>query len=178
MLTENTDVDAKNELKHVMQWATDNRMIVNLSKSKEVVFHRPKPSKAIMPTSLSTIERVVMCKLLGVTIDCNLSFSEHVNFVLRQCSQRMYVLRSLQRRGLRAASLEVVFNAVILSRLIYAVSAWGGFISRHDKSRVDKLLGRAKKYNYCAKMSTFDELLAKADAVLFRKAQSSTHCLS
>src|ERR1700757_1481639 len=124
------------------------------------------------------IERIAVSKLLDVFIDSHLRFSEHIDFILQQCSQRMYVLRSLQRKGLPDASLEVVFNAIILSRIMYALSAWGGFVSAQDPSRLDKLLRRAKAYKYCSKLSTFDNLLERADCVLFRKAQHSGHCLN
>ena len=89
----------------------------------------------------------------------------------------MYLLRMLQRKGLPVASIQMVFSAIILCRVIYALSAWGGFISAHDKSRVDKLLKRAEMYNYSSKLLTFDSLLEKADLVLFRKAQNTEHCL-
>ena len=175
---ESTDSDIAVELNHVKEWALANRMVINLSKTKELVFQRPRPSQVILPPCLIGIERITIAKLLGVHIDSHFSFSEHISFILRQCSQRMYVLRMLQRRGLPSPSLEVVFNAIILSRIIYALSAWGGFITAHNRSRVDKVLSKAKRYRYCSKLSTFDELLERADSILFRKAQCNSHCLN
>lgn len=90
----------------------------------------------------------------------------------------MIILHTLQRRGLNAAALEAIFNAIVLSRVLYAVSAWGEFINAVDYSRVDKLLTRANSYKYCGSLYCFDTLLESADSVLFRKAQSSGHCLN
>ena len=172
------DVEISAEFESVKCWANENKMIINLLKTKELVFHRPKSSKTILPPCLTSIERISVAKLLGVFIDSQFRFSEHINFILRQCSQRMFTLRTLQRRGLNTAALEAVFNYIVLSRVLYAVSAWGGFVNAVDRSRVDKLLARAKSYKYCGSLHCFDTLLERADSVLFRKAQSSGHCLN
>ena len=142
-----------------------------------LVFRRPRPTAGLLPPCLEGIERIVVAKLLGVFVDSQFRFAEHIDFIMRQCSQRMYVLRSLQRKGLPAGSLEAVFNAIILSRIMYALSAWGGFVSAHDRSRVNKLLCRANRYKYCKKLSTFEELLEKVDRRLFQRLQNSDHCL-
>jgi hypothetical protein len=172
-----TDTDIAIEFDSVKQWAVNNLMTINFSKTKELVFRRPRPSAALSPPCIEGIERIVIAKLLGVFIDSQFHFTEHIDFILRQCSQRMYIIRSLQRRGLPESSLEAVFNAIVLSRIIYALSAWGGFVSAHDRSRVNKLLFRAKSYKYCKKLSSFDALLEKADRGLFRKSQNTDHCL-
>ena len=72
---------------------------------------------------------------------------------------------------------KAVFNAIILYRIMYALSAWGGFVSAHDRSRVNKLLCRANRYKYCKNLSTFEELLEKVDRRLFQRLQNSDHCL-
>ena len=147
--------DISDEFNNVKQWASDNKMTVNFMKTKELVFRRPRPSAGFLPPCLEGIERIVVAKLLGVFVDSQFRFAEHIDFIMRQCSQRMYVLRSLQRKGLPAGSLEAVFNAIILSRIMYALSAWGGFVSAHDRSRVNKLLCRANRYKYCKKTINF-----------------------
>lgn len=88
-----------------------------------MVFHRPKPSAPIQPPPLDNIERVVVAKLLGVYISANFCFTVHVDFIMSQCSQRMFLLRALHNRGMPEKLLEAVFTALVLSRVIYAVSA-------------------------------------------------------
>ena len=177
LVPESSDIDITEEFEAVKQWANDNRMIINLAKTKEIVFHRPKPSRFIPPPCLNNVERVFCAKLLGVYIDSTFRFSEHVDFILRQCTQRMYALRTLRNRGLNLASLEVIFNALVLSRIIYAISSWGAYITAHDCSRFDKLMSRAVKFKYCSKVNKFEALLERADSILFRKANNSEHCL-
>jgi hypothetical protein len=177
LVPENSDIGINDEFNSIKVWAFENKMTINLLKTKEIVFHRPRPARPILPPCLTGIERVVVAKLLGVYLQVNFSFSEHVDFILRQCWQRMYLLRLLRNRGLPAAALEVVFFAFIVSRMIYAMSSWGGFVKAAEEQRLNKILLNSKKYGFCKNVSSFGSLLERADFVLFRKAQNPTHCL-
>ena len=49
-------------------------MVLNLSETKEMVFHRPHPSKFCLPPSSEGIKRVQTAKLLGVVFHDSFSF--------------------------------------------------------------------------------------------------------
>jgi len=153
-------------------------MVLNLNKTKEIVFHRPRPSKPILPPCFTNIERVTTAKLLGIYLTDTCSFSEHVNFIIRQCMQRMFLLRTLRNKGLPPASLQVVFSALIVSRILYAISSWGGFLNTTEKQKIDKVLLKSHNYGYCSKPLKFESLLENADGIVFQKAQNSEHCLN
>ena len=84
-----------------------------------------------MPPPLDDTEQLDCCKLLGVIFQSNFKMDSHIQFVLSECAQKMYVglLKLLRHRGLPDAQLSVIANAVIVLRLLYALSAWGGFLS-------------------------------------------------
>jgi len=56
-------------------------------------------------------------------------FDLHVSYMLKMCSQRSYVMRKLRDQGVTTDQLNMVFNAIILSRMVYGVCAWSGFHS-------------------------------------------------
>jgi hypothetical protein len=178
LVPESTDVDISVEFNAIKTWAANNKLIINFEKTKELVFHRPKPAKPLLPPILSGIERVTIFKLLGVYLKENLSFSAHVDFIISQCQQRMFLLRAMRNRGLPPGPLIAVFKALIVSRILYAVSSWGGFLNANEKQRLNTVFLKCTKYRYCDKMSTFEDLLDHADRVLFCKAQNTNHCLS
>ena len=66
--------------------------------------------------------------------------------------------------------------ALILSRITYAIPAWGGQLTRQPQERLDALLKRARKFGICDENYTTEELLDKADASLFRLVQRPEHC--
>jgi len=90
-------------------------MIMNVLKTKEIVFCRPS-ARSFLPSCLTGIERVVSAKLLGVTFCSNLKFDKHVKKILTICSQRCYLLKCLKAQGLPAKQLNVVF--LLLSCLV------------------------------------------------------------
>ena len=125
-------------------------MIIHILKTKEIVFRRPKPKLVIYPPPLEQIERVLSnAELLGITLNENLRFNIHVNRMLKICSQRFYLLKRLRDQGLSRQHLNMVFHALVMSRILYALPVWSGYLSA-------ELLKRAYKYAfsyiaYCGK---------------------------
>ena len=58
-------MDMSEEFSHIMKWFPDNKLIVNLAKTKEIVFHRPDLKNYISPKELEGVERVEVAKLFG-----------------------------------------------------------------------------------------------------------------
>ena len=81
-----SDVSLLSEFEHVKQWAANNKMIINISKTKEIVIQRPSLKHFLAPSALCGIEQVPSAKLLGVIFKNNLSFDKHVTVVLKCCS--------------------------------------------------------------------------------------------
>jgi len=79
-------------------WALANKMVINMSKTKELVFYRPHPSRSHMPLAVDNIEQVKIARLLGVIFSCNLNFDEHVTFLLSICLQRLYLIKLLRSK--------------------------------------------------------------------------------
>ena len=67
-------------------------------------------------------------KVLGVFIQDNLSFGEHVDHLVAQGAQTLYALRILKHHGLNGPNLWTVANSTLLTRLTYASPAWWGLI--------------------------------------------------
>ena len=110
VVPENSDVFLPEEFDHINVWATVNKMILNLIKTKETVFHRPGPKGFHMFPSVEGIELVEQVKLLGVILQNNLSVNSHVNYVLTLCSQRIFLLKRLRDQGLNYHQPDTVFR--------------------------------------------------------------------
>lgn len=178
LVPEHSPVDITVELKNVQEWAIKNKMIINLQKTKELVFHRPNPRSLVYPPPVAAIEQVKVAKLLGVFIQSNFCCVEHVNYILAICSQRVYLLRLLAARGLSSFQLHLVCLAIVISRLMYALPAWGGFLSAELRNRINCFLRRLNRYGFTDSLYTIEQLLANADLKLFRKiTDNSSHCL-
>ena len=155
-----------------------NKLQLNLLKTKEIVFRCPTVHLDIMPVKLCDIERLDCVKLLGVFIDSKLLFSEHVERLLGVCNQRLYLLSQLRKQGLSDECVAVVYNAIVLSKVLYALSEWGGYISQAFKDRIDASFRKACRWKLTRKHQyTLMDVLSEVDSKLFDKCKSEGHCL-
>ena len=68
-------------------------------------------------------------------------------------------------------------HSLIVSRIVYALPAWGGFVSVELCCKIDAMFKRLKRYGYTTDYLTFSDLLVKADSGLFCSMRRSYHCL-
>jgi len=117
LVPSDSDVGLAEEFSHVKQWAAENRMVINILKTKERVFRRPNPRLYINPVPISEVQQVTSAKSLGITLCDTLRFDAHIGNVLKMCSQRIYLLKLFRDQGLPRHHLNIVFDALVLSRL-------------------------------------------------------------
>ena len=53
------------EFDNLQVWAQTNKLVINMLKTKEIVFHRLNPRGSVMPPPLTNIDRIKFAKLLG-----------------------------------------------------------------------------------------------------------------
>jgi gmma-aminobutyric acid receptor subunit gamma/cGMP-dependent protein kinase 2 len=177
IIPQNSDVPADEEVQHVRDWAHNNKLTLNLTKTKELVFYKPGPYRSIPPTPIPGIEQVTSIKSLGITLTQRLSMDEHVNNILSIISQRFYLLNQLRRQGLPKSALKVIFHSLIISRILYALPAYSGFLSAANISRLDASLRKARRWGLTDTTLTIQELIDNTDDDLFNKVHITNHPL-
>jgi hypothetical protein len=65
-------VQIQEELEAILDWAAANKMTVNMTKTKEIVFRRPNPKIDLHLSTFLHIEQVSEAKLFGVIFTSNL----------------------------------------------------------------------------------------------------------
>jgi len=72
----------------------------------------------------------------------------------------------------------MVYRAVVVARLTYAASAWLGFASNSDRSRLEAVLRRGKWCGgLCSTTSTIADLVDRADDELLETTLHVLHTL-
>ena len=123
-----------------------------------------------LPAELTDIKRVDSINILGVTVTNTLTVNEHVDRVLSNCAQSVFALKTLRAHGLNRECLQNVFNAVILAKLTYAVSAWIGFTRAAERERIEAFIRRCKRSELCStETKTFAQICEVYDNQLFSK---------
>jgi len=84
---------------------------------------------------------------------------------------------NLRDQGLTTNQLNIVFDAIILSRIMYGVCAWSGFLSVELIGRIDAFLRRMFRYGFCQRLLTFRVLSGNCDSTLFKVLLNSHSCI-
>jgi len=79
---------------------------------------------------------------------------DHVDYVLKICSQRVYLLKQLRDQGPPLQKLHTVFQAIVLSRLMYALPAWGPLLNVELVHKIYGFLKRSFRYGFTNKLIT------------------------
>jgi len=159
------------ELAHHSAWAEKCNLKLNPNKTAEIVFTR-KGHK--LPPPNPGIIRSDSIKILGVTVDNRLSFTEHVNTVVTKCNQSLYALRLMRQHGMQQNALQAVFKATSVSKLLYAAPSWWGYITKATLECLEGFIRRARKFGYYSPSDHDVKTLCKsADDCLFKRVLSN-----
>ena len=158
----------KDEVDNIEVWAKANNLVLNKSKTKEIIFRTGRVTQ--LPTTTEGIDRVDSTTKLGVVMMSSLSMKDHVNKLMTGCASMLYPMNILRAQGLQQDCLQEVFRAKVLSRIMYASSAWWGLAKRDEINRINSFIKRAKKLGYYPQNGEcFEELCREADARLFAR---------
>jgi hypothetical protein len=177
LVPENTDVNIGVEFDAIKTWTVINKMRLNMAKTKEIILHRPSTKFELSFDPVDAIEVVREAKLLGVFISDTFSMERHINYILKCCAQRVYLMKLLRSQGLPFCHLNTVAHALIISRLLYAAPFFRSFMSAAHIDRVNAFLKKIYRYGIVDKKFDFKTLLEDADNALFAKVGCPSHCL-
>ena len=98
-------------------------------------------------------------KLLGVTIDSELNFSEHINKICKKASQKIGILMKLKNLIPTNAKL-VLFKTAILPHLTYCHLVWH-FYRASDSRKIERLQERGLRAVF-RNNASYSEFLKRA----------------
>ena len=98
LIVKDDDTYYRDEIDNLVKYCKRNHMILNCSKTKEMLvdYRKVKPTIAKVMIDNYAVERVDFYKYLGVMFDCKLSWSNHVDYIVKKLSPRLYCLRKLK----------------------------------------------------------------------------------
>ncbi len=137
------------ELEKISDWLNINRLSLNVKKTKYMIFHTPqrKVNSLHITISNTTIDRVTQFDFLGLTINENLTWNDHINKLSNKISRSLGILNKL-KHILPIKAKTLIYSSLILSHLNFGILAWG-----HTCERITKLQKKcvrtitASKYN-------------------------------
>ena len=115
------------ELNNVNNWLCVNKLSLNIDKSNFVIFH-PSQKKVQYPINLiinnKILEEKKYVKCLGIIMDCNLNWKQHIHELSKKVSRSIGILSKL-RHYVPQSILIQIYYSIVFPFLIYGVLIWG-----------------------------------------------------
>lgn len=103
------------------------RYQLNPTKCKEIVINFNRRSNDVVQKKVingDVIERINSIKVLGVYLNNELSWKDHIDYIYKKASKRVYYIIFLKWSGLQGTDLCKVHCSAICSVLEYAAPVW------------------------------------------------------
>jgi hypothetical protein len=115
--------DMKKGLDIANDWFTTNGLMPNPKKTETILFSLTNNNIHEFHTK--------HVKLLGLILDCDLSWNEHVDSIVKKLAKHVYILRKL-KCNVSLNCLVMAFHALIQSHINYGILFWGASVKIRD----------------------------------------------
>lgn len=153
----NISLNLNQKLADISDWLKVNKLSLNVKKCKYIIFHKPK--KKINPLLImiddTVIERVQEFNFLGLTLNENLNWKNHINKISNKISSSVGILNKLKYFLPQQIKI-LIYNALILSHLNFCIIVWG-----YQCERIIKLQKKAIRILSLSKYNAHTEPLFK-----------------
>jgi hypothetical protein len=139
------------ELNNIVKWINTNKLSLNIKKSNYMVFNKSKV-KTYTNIVLNGIDlnRIYDTKFLGVYIDAELTWKQHVNYTKNKIAKGIGLLIKA-RKTLSYKCLINLYYSFIYPYLTYCIEIWGGTYNSYlntiflQQKRIIRIIANAKR---------------------------------
>jgi hypothetical protein len=121
------EADANSDLARIENWARENEMRFNESKSKAMLITRKRKRDDInIYLNNRRLEQVTEMKYLGIYFDSRLTFYKHIEHVAEKSRTLIYMLSKTAKLhwGLGHKSLKTVYEGALVPLMTYGAPVW------------------------------------------------------
>lgn len=113
-------------LNEITLWLKNNNLMLNTSKTKIINFHtnKTKSDNMIIKYNNKNIDTVNHTKFLGIIIDQNLNWKEHIENICTKLDRFIFALRRI-RQTVSAQAAWCAYHGYVASVLSYGLTIWG-----------------------------------------------------
>jgi len=119
---------ANESLKCLHNWFVANKLSLNVAKTCYSIFGATETQLQDLDSKLvindENIERVESCKYLGIIIDSDISWKEHIDFVYKKIIKFTSIFYKI-RTNLNAHVLKMLYFAFVYPHLLYGIEIYG-----------------------------------------------------
>eukprot|EP00061_Rhincodon_typus_P010187 g34280.t1 len=136
----------RREIEDLVMWCNDNNLFLNISKTKELIIPFGKNGGEHAPSDINgtEVERAETVKFLRVTITDNLSWTSHIDVMVKKAQQCLFFLRRLRKFSIFISTLVNFYRLTIEGVLSGCITAWYGNCSGQVRKKIQKVVCTAQ----------------------------------
>jgi len=132
------------DLLRLQEWCEDNKMEINIPKTKSMFFEKHKSeSELCLTLNTSPIEKVTEFKYLGLTLNAKLTFDNHYEKVCKNMTSRTHMLNRY-KKYFTFKWRHIFATSLIHSLLDYCLPVWGN-LKATKLTRINRIILRSAK---------------------------------
>ena len=146
-LVRNSNSTIQTSLNIIASWSSSNWMKLNAEKCKEmrICFLKDPIEFPHLKIDNQQLELVSSHKVLGLVIQNNLKWNNHIESIVTKASKRLHILRVLRRGGVEINDLITIHTALIRSLLEYCCIVWHHALPSYLSQELECIQKRALK---------------------------------
>ena len=135
------------ELVKVKEWLSSNKLSLNVSKTKFMVFHTSQRNIEYPKLKIGNndIERVDQFNFLGIILNYNLTWNNHIDHISKKIARVIGIMYRLKHIYPQSV-LQMLYNTLIVPHFTYCLLVWGSNIFEGHKIH---LLKKTSQSNCC-----------------------------
>ena len=120
------------ELAKLTELLNGNKLLINVSKSHYMVFHRSirEINKGNILLETTILSQVTFTKFLGVILDDKLKWTHHISYIKKNISKGMGIILKA-RKVMKKKVLLQLYHSFVTPYLIYCLETWGNAFGIH-----------------------------------------------
>lgn len=150
---EELETEISMSIETLNDWYTSNNLKLNIDKTNLLKFSLRKEPPLVVNLNNESLTSTDCTKFLGIMIDSQLNWKDHIEYLAPKISSFIYALRTISRSVSEEAAM-TSYYAYIKSRITYGVVFWGNSVEADRIFRLQKACLRSifhlKKTETCS----------------------------
>ena len=140
-----------NQVAELVEWCDSNNLLLNASKTKEIVIDFRKKGAPVPPLLINgeAIEKVETFKFLGTLISDDLKWDDNICSIIKKAHQRLYFLRQLKKFGMNKVILVRFYRSIIESILTFSIIVWFKSATQKQRNKLNTIVNTARRITGC-----------------------------
>jgi len=142
------------------EWAVENAMKINPSKSKAIRFTRARVKDPLNYSLMgSLIPEASSCKYLGIILGSDLSWADKVNYVVKKAWKALHFTMRILKKG-NSNTKSLVYRSLVRPILEYGAACWDPY-REGQISALDRVQKKAAKFAHHKNSPNWETLASR-----------------